>query len=355
MKNIVILIVLFISFNCTAQNTNKVEAILKSLVEEHDIIGATAGYSLDGETTWQSSYGYADKSAEVEFTNTTITRLASIAKSMTAIAVMQLVEQNKIDLDLPIQTYISDYPKHEKTQITTRHLLSHTSGVSGYKDGREAETTKEYASLYDALSLFKNRPLLFEPGTRYSYTTYGYTILGVIIERASGMSFEDYMNQNIWQKAGMTNTGIEKYGQKKPNQSSLYHQNRKGKTKSAKENNLSNRLPGGGVYTTLDDMLKFGNAVINNTFVQESTMDLMREHHSLEKEANGYGFGWFLYNPKPNEGAIIGHSGGQTGSTTQLMIVPKLKMVIVVLTNTSGTFKYVTPATFNIFNEFQSK
>ncbi|MGK0391738.1 MAG: serine beta-lactamase-like protein LACTB [Maribacter sp.] len=124
---------------------------------------------------------------------------------------MQLIEQGKMDLDLPIQSYIPDYPKYKKIQITTRHLLSHTSGIDGYKDGRESNTTTAYATLYDALDLFKNRDLLFDPGRQYSYTTYGYTVLAAIMENVSGQTFEAYMQENIFDKAGMTNTGVEKF------------------------------------------------------------------------------------------------------------------------------------------------
>lgn len=356
MKKLIILIALFIGFNSSAQDkAANAQALLEKLTNENNVIGAAAGYSINGETIWQNASGYADQKTKKEFTTTTTTRLASIAKPMTAIAVMQLVEQGLIDLDATVQTYIPDYPTQASTQIIIRHLLSHTSGIGGYKNGKESETKKEYASLYDALVIFKDRDLLFEPGTRYNYTTYGYTLLGAIVEKVTGQSFGEYLQENIWDKAGMTNTGVVKYGQKKPNQSSLYQQNSKGKTRVGPENNLSNRIPGGGVYSTLEDMLKFGNAVINNTFVKESTMNLMRQHHSLEKERNGYGFGWFLYNPKPNEGAIIGHSGEQTGSATQLVIVPGTKTVVVILSNTSGTYKYVTPATFNLFALTQEK
>lgn len=349
MKKLIILIALFLGFNSSAQDkSTKAQALLEKLTNENNVVGATAGYSIDGETIWQASSGHADQKSQQEFTATTITRLASIAKPMTAIAVMQLVEQGLIDLDASVQTYIPDYPKQSNTQISIRHLLSHTSGIDGYKNGKEAQTKKEYTSLYDALSIFKDRDLLFEPGTRYNYTTYGYTLLGAVVEKVTGQSFEEYVQENIWDKAGMSNTGVVKYGQNKPNQSTLYQQNSKGKTRVGTENNLSNRIPGGGVYSTLEDMLKFGNSVINNVFVKESTMDLMRQHHSLEKEANGYGFGWFLYNPKPNEGAIIGHSGEQTGSATQLLIIPSKKLVAVILSNTSGAYKYVTPAAFNL-------
>ncbi len=137
----------------------------------------------------------------------------------------------------------------------------------------------------------------------------------------SGKTFEEYMQKNIWDKAKMANTGVEKFGIKMNNKSELYSRNNgKGKAKIAKENNLSNRIPAGGFYTTLGDMLKFGNAVLDNIFVRESTLKLMRQHHSLEKENNAYGFGWFLYASKPNEGDIIGHTGGQTGNTSFLII-----------------------------------
>lgn len=350
MKKHITLITLLIAFNCIAQENNKkIQAQLDKIVNDKTVMGVSAGYSIDGKTIEQASAGYADKKAEKKFKLDTKLRMGSIAKTMTALAVMQLLEQEKIDLDAPIQIYIPDYPKHKKTQITTRHLLSHTSGISGYKDGRESNTTTEYSTLYDALSLFKDRELLFEPGTQYAYTTYGYTVLGAIMESVMGDTFENYMQEHIFKKAEMTNTGVEKFEEELENESKLYHRNNgKGKAKLGKENNLSNRLPAGGFYTTLTDMLKFGNAVIDNIFVKEETLMLMRQHHSLEKENNAYGFGWFLYNPKPNEGAIIGHPGAQTGCTSFLFIFPEKKAVSVILSNTSRSQSSVDPIATNL-------
>ncbi len=345
MKKIISLCVLLIVTNSLAQGQQKtVQELLDKIVAEKMVMGVVAGYAINGETIEQASTGFADKSAAQQFELDTKLRMGSIAKPMTALAIMQLVEQGLLNLDEPIQTYISEYPVHPKTQITTRHLLSHTSGISGYKDGRESNTTMEYPSLSKALDLFKDRDLLFEPGTQYAYTTYGYTVLGVVIERVSGQSFEDYMQENIFDKAGMTHTGVEKFGVKVNNKSVLYTRNNgKGKAKEAKENNLSNRIPGGGFYTTLGDMLAFGNAVLNHVFVKEETLTLMRQHHSLEKENNSYGFGWFLYHPKPNVGGIIGHPGGQTGNTSFLFIVPSKKAVSVILANTSRAQSSVDP------------
>ena len=98
-----------------------------------------------------------------------------------------------------------------------------------------------------------------------------------------------------------------------------------GKFKDAKPNNLSNRVPGGGFYSTTSDLLRFGNALLNNTLINKETLQLMIQHHSLEKVNNSYGFGFYLYRKQPNEGGIYGHSGAQTGSSSQLFIVPSLK------------------------------
>lgn len=344
---------MFFSFHVgfSQDNNIKVSDLLEEMISNKTVVGVAAGYSIDGKIIGLATKGYSNLEASEKITLETKLRIGSIAKSMTALAIMQLVEKGLIDLDIPIQIYIPDYPIQLKTQITVRHLLSHTSGIPGYKDGHESNTVVEYATLSDALGLFKNRALLFEPGTQYSYTTYGYTVLGVIIERVSDQSFEMYMQKNIWNKAGMAQTGIARFKEKLDNQSELYTRNKgKGKAKIAKENNLSNRLPAGGFYTTIGDMLKFGNAVLDNKFVKESTLDMMREHHSLEKENNAYGFGWFLYASKPTEGNIIGHPGGQTGCTSFLFIVPSRKAVSVILANTSRAQSSVDPVANALLN-----
>ena len=334
MKRVLIMLLLSIPFKQFSQEP--ADKVLQNVITKELAVGASAGYAINGKVVWASANGFANKEANIPFALDTKVRMASIAKPMTALAIMQLVELGKIDLDVPIQTYIPDYPKQENTQITTRHLLSHTSGIPAYKDVKEANTTEAYASLDDALVVFKDRNLLFEPGSRFSYTTYGYVVLGVLIERISGMPYETYMQKHIWDKAGMSNTGVDTFGVVLENESQLY--SRKGgkkKPKLVKENNLSNRIPGGGLFTTVRDMLKFGNAVLQHQLVSKETLELMIKHHSLEKENNSYGFGWFLYGQKPNEGTVIGHTGAQRGCSSFLLMVPEKKAVAIVLANTS--------------------
>ncbi len=324
----------------TVDTKNKADQLLEKNIAEQVFTGVIAGISINGNKEWMQAKGYSNAKAKDAMTIQTITRTASIAKSMTAVAVMQLFEQGLIDLDAPIQTYIPDFPKKTAGDITTRQLLYQTSGIAGYASAKEAQTTKNYESLAAAVEVFKNRDLLHQPGSAFYYSTYNYVTLGLIIEKVSGLTYEAYMTKNILEKAGMTNTGVEKYQSQYANKSSLYHRNKKGKIKLvSKENNLSNRIPGGGFYSCLEDMLRFGEAIINHELISEKTFQMMVQKSTVEKEGNPYGLGWFMYGGKENPSDCIGHSGEQTGVSAQLMILPAKNMVVAVMSNTSGSWE----------------
>lgn len=342
MKNTIctiLALIFLVSVSHTQDHTN-VDEKMKLFVSSNKMKGVSAAYSVAGETIWKEENGYSDDDGKIAFTSQTLTRTASIAKPMTAIAIMQLMEHEKLDIDDPLSKYVPGLPPSIADKITIRQLLGHTSGIGGYGSGDEAETTKEYATLKEAVELFKDRDLLFEPGTDFNYSTYGYVMLGRVIEEVSGLTYEEYLQKNIWDVAKMSNTGVEKYGVKYENKSSLFHCKKK-KAKKAKQNNLSNRIPGGGFYSTVEDLMKFGNAILENKFISEKSLVRMCQSHGMKKEGNPYGMGWYLYGGKENPGALIGHSGEQTGCTTQLMIVPKLRTVVVVMSNTSGNFNEV--------------
>ncbi|MEM7515095.1 MAG: serine hydrolase domain-containing protein [Bacteroidota bacterium] len=316
------------------------DQLLKEMITEKGIIGITAAYSTNGETVWEGAEGFACKEGEIPFSGSMLTRIASIAKPMTSIAAMMLVEEGKLELDAPISNYLPDYPQQGETSITVKHLLGHTSGIPQYQSGKEAQNKTHYSSLQEAMTIFQDRPLLFEPGSGFFYTTYGYVVLGRILEVASGLSYEGVMQSRIWDRAEMKNTGIEYIGTSYENKSCLYHKDKK-KAKEGKQNDLSNRIPGGGFYSTLDDVMKFGNALLEGKFISDSMIEEMTTNQQAKKEGNPYGLGWFLYAPAPNENLVIGHSGEQTGVSAQLMILPKSKTVVVVLANTSGAWKEV--------------
>jgi CubicO group peptidase (beta-lactamase class C family) len=158
------------------------------------------------------------------------------------------------------------------------------------------------------------------------------------------------MQANIWDKCEMNNTGVEDSKHQVLEKSRVYHKNSKGKIVAAEQTDLSDRIPGGGVYSTVEDLLKFGDAVISNELIKESTFSEMISNPNLKAEGNGYGMGWYLYGENPNYGNVIGHNGSQTGASTFLMLLPEVKTTIIVLSNTSGAMQAISTITVKLFD-----
>jgi CubicO group peptidase (beta-lactamase class C family) len=327
-------------------------ALASSLVSEaianNQSVGMAAGFSRDGKVVWTKGEGWRDEKSMIPFTPDTPTRIASLAKPMTAVAIMQLVESGKIDLELPLTTYIPELQNTPLAMVTTRQVLNHSSGIAPYANAREQENRKDYQTLEQAMAIFQHRPLLAEPGTAFNYSTYGYVILGYLIEKVSGLSYADYMQTNIWTVAGMNDTRVEKAGL--TDQSKLYHKKSNGKIKVAKSTNVSDRIPGGGITSTLQDLLKFSIAILEDRLIKKSTLDLMLKDSALKKEGNPYGLGWYLYGKNPDHGLVVGHTGTQTGASTLLLLLPEQAVSIAVISNTSGVIDTVFDTAVKLFD-----
>ena len=334
-----------IDFSCKEPHlavNNELESKANEIINKHmasnNFLGVTAGLYIENCGTYLSGAGFTDKSDLKRTNSDMLGRIASITKPMTAIAIMQLYEKGMLDLDKPIQTYIKGFPKKIKGDITIRHLLKHTSGISHYSSKWDALSFTHYTALVDALDAFKDNDLNFEPGTQFMYSSYGYTVLGAIIEKVSQMSYGEYMRKNIWDKAGMSNTSLEVDEQKYSNKSRLYL--KVGSTYIKSPNtDLSVIYPAGGVQSTAKDLLKFGEAVLHNKLIKSSTLEMMiNETDELAPSIGDdpYGFGWAVYDD-PKYGKIIQHGGSQPGTSSFFSIFLDHKMVSVVLSNSFGT------------------
>jgi CubicO group peptidase (beta-lactamase class C family) len=177
--------------------------------------GLTIGFIKDN-FVWVKGYGFADLENKVPAKPESAYRLASVTKPMTALAIMQLVDKKKIDLDAEVQTYVPYFPK-KQWPVTVRQVLGHIGGISHYKNSEQELHIKEHKSTREAIAIFQDFDLVAEPGTRYNYSSYGYNLLGAIIESASGMSYGEYMKQNVWGPAGMTDTRMDDPQQVIPN------------------------------------------------------------------------------------------------------------------------------------------
>ena len=192
-----------------------------------------------------------------------------------------------------------------------------------------------YDNLIHALDKFKDRPLSFEPGTNYEYTTYGYTVLGAIIEKVSGTSFQEHMKKNIFLPAGMINTDIEEDNKEYTNKAELYIKI-KGKYIRSPKTDLSLKYPGGGFHTTAEDFVRFGKAIIQNKLIDSTTLDMMVNNTSDIKQGTPYGFGWYIYE-HDKKGTILMHGGSQSGTSSELNIMLDHGIVSVALANNFGS------------------
>jgi len=311
------------------------QAIVDKLIKDKSVAGVSVSFSKGEDYSWSYASGKASESEEYQVSHKG--RIASIAKSFTSVAVMQLVEQGKIDIDNSLQTYVADYPVKPEGEITVRHLLNHTSGISAYESGKEANSKIQYDDLTAASMIFRDRDLLGTPGVEEFYTTYGYVVLGLVIESASGMSYEDYVQKYIFDKAGMKNTGVEHFSVDYDHKASLYHNHGKGKIKPAKMTNLSSKVPGGGFYSTTEDLVLFGQCLLNGELVSQESIDAMWTDPGVIYDGNPYGFGFFLYGENEFYGHVVGHTGGQSGCSSVMLILPDSDAVITVMSNTSGS------------------
>jgi CubicO group peptidase (beta-lactamase class C family) len=327
-----------------AAKIEKIETAIAAWMAQHKAPALSIAIVTDNQMSFSKGYGLTDVENIVAARSDTAYRLASIAKSMTAIAVMQLVERGKIDLNAPINKYCAAYPEKQALKdapdkqfsITVRQLIVHQSGVRHNKP-EEVLTTKHYNNITEAVGSFKDDPLVIEPGTKYSYSTPGYTLLGCAIEGASGVSYVDYLRENIFKPAGMTRTFVDDVYAVIPNRARGYRKTEKGEIINAPLHDTSIKIPGGGLVTTGEDLAKFAIAVNTNQLVKPETLAQMwTKPKTADGKEQGYAMG-FLINDR--DGILrVFNDGSQAGTRSYLFLMPKQKIAIALMTNLERAF-----------------
>lgn len=314
-----------------------VERRLMAKMAEEGIPGLSIAIVVNGELAWSRGYGTADLENHVPASPTTAYRTASIGKTLTATAVMQLVEQGKIDLEAPVQAYCPAFPA-KPWPLTTRHLLSHTSGIRHYGGpNEEAElfNTVHYARVVDALDSFKDDPLSFEPGTAYQYTSFGYNVLGCVVEGASGDDFLAYMRQRVFAPAGMTRTRDDDPAALIPRRAEGYIVGADGVLENSRRVDMSSKMPAGGFITTAEDLARFAAAVMGHQLIRKETLEQMLTPTTLrDGEVTGYGLGWGLFPGEDWYGEREAFHGGVTPQVSgMLYMLPDRHFAVAILTN----------------------
>jgi serine beta-lactamase-like protein LACTB, mitochondrial len=311
-----------------------VEAAIAAVMSAQKVPGLSVAVVTRGELRWSAGFGHADVENDVPATPETVYRLASISKPITAVAVLQLVEQGKIDLDAPVQRYVPAFPA-KPWPLTTRQLLGHLGGVRHYAEG-EFESTRHYASLSEALDIFRNDPLVQEPGTKYLYSTYGYTLVGAVVEAAAGTAFADYLRTNVFEPAGMAAARTDDVFDIIPRRAQGYRKGPAGALRNSGLADTSYKLPGGGLCATAPDLARFASALWKGTLVRPETRRLMfTSLKTREGKPTGYGLGWAL-GTGPRGRAEVFHRGDQQRVTTLLYTQPERRLAVVLFANLEG-------------------
>ena len=306
------------------------EAKIAQTMKSKSIPGLSVAIGRAGKIVWARGFGHADLENQVAATADTVYRLASISKPITAVAVMQLVEQGKFDLDVPVQSYVPEFPK-KRFRLTTRNLLSHQGGVRHYR-AREIFSTRHYETVTAALKIFSADRLLHEPGDKYHYTTYGYNLVGAAAVGASRTGFVDYLQANIFGPAGMTKTREDKVDAIIPHRAQGYRRGPRGRILNAHIVDTSNKIPGGGLCGTAGDLVRFCHALQAGKLLKPSTLDQMwTPARTIAGKRLPYGLGFRI--TKADKPRIVGHSGGQPRVSTMMLFRPDENIVVALMSN----------------------
>jgi CubicO group peptidase (beta-lactamase class C family) len=302
--------------------------------------GVATSVVLNGKEVWSEGFGMADLENNVPVTPQTLFRLASVSKPITAVAAMELWGRHQLDLDAPVQKYCPAFPQKE-FPISTRQVLGHLGGIRHYRsdsdDDVEVSNTRHFEDpIAGGLQFFANDPLVAKPGTKFQYSTHGFTLVGCAIEGASSRKYVDFVRDNVFVPAGMTHTRWDDHFAIIPYRTQFYSKSKSGEVRNAGFLDASYKIPGGGCLSSADDMAKFEIAVLSDRLIQRATRDVMWTAQTpapegSEKDHSGYGLGWGT--GTVNGVAVYAHSGGQQGTSTFIMLAPERNAGVVVLIN----------------------
>jgi D-alanyl-D-alanine carboxypeptidase len=314
---------------------------LKAFREDLDKAAAADKFSgaalvaKNGKPVFTAAYGLADREKKISNTLKTKFRIGSMNKMFTATAVLQLVQAGKINLNDPLNKYLPDYPNKElASKVTIHHLLTHTGGTGDFFGPEFDKHRLELKTLQDYVTLYGERGLAFEPGSKWDYSNYGFLLLGLVIEKASGQDYYDYVREHIFKPAGMNSTDSLPEDQAVGDRSVGYTKMGGGKAWAPNTDTLPYRgTSAGGGYSTVEDLLAFANALENHKLLDAEHLELLTTG-KVERTGGGgkyaYGFGDEV---SPDGARCFGHGGGAPGMNGDLKICPKSGYVIAVLAN----------------------
>ncbi len=320
---------LALALNATAQSTTY-RSILEESFAGHQS-GATAIVAKKGKILYQDAIGQANMELGVKMEKEHIFRIGSITKQFTSVAIMQLEEQGKLSIQDPITKFLPDYPTHGHT-ITVEHLLTHTSGIRSYTD------MESFGSMFrkdmpplELVEVFKDEPMDFAPGEKFNYNNSGYILLGVIIEKVSGLSYADYVQKHLFDPLGMTASYYGSASRVIPNRVAGY-QGAKEDYRNADYLSMTLPYAAGSLLSNVADLYTWTKAVHAHQLVSAESLQKAFSPFRLNNgEESDYGYGWSL--GEIYDRSVVEHGGGINGFLTESIYVPEEELFVAVFSN----------------------
>ncbi len=295
--------------------------------------GCAALVAKKGQIIYQKALGMANLELAVPMQTDKVFRIGSMTKQFTAIAILQLMEQGKLSLQDEITRFIPDYPTQGKT-ITLEHLLTHTSGIKSYTNMKEFGTIdKQDLTPPQLIDFFKNQPLVFEPGTQWSYNNSGYFLLGYIIEKVTGKTYAQYLVDAFFKPLGMNHSYYGSNAQLIQNRAAGYQGGKDG-TENADYLSMSLPYAAGSIESTIGDLWIWHQALHRYKLVKKATLDRAFTNYKLKNgQPTNYSYGWFLNTIGGSP--TIEHGGAINGFLTNGIYLPQEDVLVLVFSNST--------------------
>ncbi len=324
MKKLIVLLLLPLAITAQKNYSKEIDNYTQAEYKVKEFNG-TILVMQKGKAIYKKSFGMADREWNIPNTADTKFRIGSVTKQFTAACILLLAEQGKLSVDDQLSKYIPDYPKGDS--ITIHMLLNHTSGIKNYTDLPEFWPKAILPLSTDSMiALFKNKPLDFAPGTKWNYSNSGYFLLGVIVEKVSGKKFTAYLEENIIQKAGLKNTGMDRLDSVLVFRAKGYDKNRQGVWQQAMFISMEGPYSAGAMVSTVEDLYLWSKALHNNQVLSAASTQKM-----MTPFMDNYGYGIGIDSLKTHK--RVSHNGGIPGFASYLAYYPADDLCVAVISN----------------------
>lgn len=293
--------------------------------------GLSIAVGRESELVWADGFGYADLEQRVPVSTSSKFRIGSVSKSLTAAVIGILVDDGVLDIDKPVRHYLPDFPE-KQWPVSVRQLAGHLGGVRHYR-GDEFYSTRAFSDVGETLDMFVNDPLEHRPGTKYLYSTYGWTVISAVLERAADQPFRILLQQRLTDPLEMVDTVAEDMRPIIAGRVRYYERSTSGNAVNAPYVDPSLKLAGGGFLSTPSDLVRFGFELLDPKLLRSSTAaTLVTPQRTEAGEYTGYGIGFESWTDDLGR-IVFGHKGSSVGGRTVLAIWPDESLVIAATAN----------------------